>query len=243
MSSNRQSCEETSFDADESLGEVIEGREDLKIDGEFSLKTLTEHFLMSMSDPEVNLAAYLNGYREVYKFLSLLGTMFGWVGNDVLAKVVKLQKYLDDKDISENYQTVKGMIKYEVEKDMIEPKKKNDASGSRTLLRLHRALEYIILFLHQLDDIQDEDKCSDISRDAYDRTLIKHHPWVVQKAAKMAMGLLPTKGGLVLLVCPQGDEESIKQAREDFPKAVAAMAEAYDATQALFKANGLLDIP
>lgn len=67
-----------------------------------------------------------------------------------------------------------------VEHDLIKTKKKDDPSGSRTLLRLHRALEYIIAFLHKLDDIQDPDLCSVISVEAYEATLMKYHPWVVQ---------------------------------------------------------------
>ena len=67
-----------------------------------------------------------------------------------------------------------------VEHDLIKTKKKDDPSGSRTLLRLHRALEYIIAFLHKLDDIQDADLCSVISVEAYEATLMKYHPWVVQ---------------------------------------------------------------
>ena len=47
-------------------------------------------------------------------------------------------------------------------------------------MRLHRALEYIIAFLHKLDDIQDPDLCSVISVEAYEATLMKYHPWVVQ---------------------------------------------------------------
>ena len=64
--------------------------------------------------------------------------------------------------------------------NLIKTKKKDDPSGSRTLLRLHRALEYIIGFLHKLDDIEDEGYCSVISREAYEATLMKYHPWVVQ---------------------------------------------------------------
>lgn len=55
----------------------------------------------------------MKGYREVYKFLCLLGTVFGWVGSDVWAKIVTLQKYLDGED-KENYKNIKAMIEYEV---------------------------------------------------------------------------------------------------------------------------------
>eukprot|EP00092_Neocalanus_flemingeri_P052593 GFUD01061547.1.p1 GENE.GFUD01061547.1~~GFUD01061547.1.p1 ORF type:complete len:136 (+),score=39.86 GFUD01061547.1:339-746(+) len=135
------------------------------------------------------------------------------------------------------------MVDYEIKNDLIKTKKKDDPSGSRTLLRLHRALEYIIGFLHKLEDIQDDGYCSGISREAYEATLMKYHPWVVQKAAKLAMGLLPTKKGLVAKVCPDGNEAALKKAHEDFPKAVSAMRGVYEATQVFYKDNNLLEIP
>merc|ERR1712226_761517 len=201
---------------------IVEGMEKVNLeDADFSLELLTQHFKDSSATPGLCLASYVKGYREVYKFLNLLGTVFGWVGSDVWAKIVQLEKYLAG-DEKEHYQNIKSMIDYEVEHDLIKTKKKDDPSGSRTLLRLHRALEYIIAFLHKLDDIQDADLCSVISVEAYEATLMKYHPWVVQvwmietlyklctnneflvfqKAAKLAMKLLPTKGGLTLKVHP-----------------------------------------
>ena len=55
----------------------------------------------------------MKGYREVYKFLNLLGTVFGWVGSDVWAKIVQLEKYLAGEE-KEHYQNIKAMIDYEV---------------------------------------------------------------------------------------------------------------------------------
>ena len=57
----------------------------------------------------------MKGYREVYKFLNLLGTVFGWVGSDVWAKIVQLEKYLGGEE-KEHYQNCKAMIDYEVRK-------------------------------------------------------------------------------------------------------------------------------
>ena len=59
------------------------------------------------------MASYVKGYREVYKFLNLLGTVFGWVGSDVWAKIVQLEKYLAGEE-KEHYQNIKAMIDYEV---------------------------------------------------------------------------------------------------------------------------------
>jgi len=222
---------------------IVEGMEKVNLeDADFDLELLTQHFKDSTAAPGLCLASYVKGYREVYKFLNLLGTVFGWVGSDVWAKIVQLEKYLAG-DEKEHYQNIKSMIDYEVEHDLIKTKKKDDPSGSRTLLRLHRALEYIIAFLHKLDDIEDADLCSVISVEAYEATLMKYHPWVVQKAAKLAMKLLPTKGGLTLKVHPEGSEEGIKKTLENFPKAVAAMRASYDAMHVHYEEKNLLDIP
>ena len=91
---------------------------------------------------------------------------------------------------------------------------------------------------------------------------MKYHPWVVQvdlneipnsgitndsvafqKAAKLAMKLLPTKGGLMLKVHPEGSDEGIKRTLENFPKAVSAMRAAYDAMHVHYEEKNLLDIP
>jgi len=233
-------------DKDTTAEEVKEMTQEMEIvdigGGEFSLVVLADQFTKCQKNPEHTLQEYIAGYKEVYKFLALLGSVFGWVGSDVYAKITTLEKYLAG-DNKEHYQTIKSMIDYEVKNDLIKTKKRDDPSGSRTLLRLHRALEYIIGFLHKLEDIPDEGYCSVISREAYEATLMKYHPWVVQKAAKLAMGLLPTKKGLIAKVCPDGDEAALKKAHQDFPKAVTAMRSVYEATQVFYRDNNLLEIP
>lgn len=67
-----------------------------------------------------------------------------------------------------------------MENNLIKTKKKDDPSGSRTLLRLHRALEYIYEFLGSLEDIDDETYVGQVSKDAYEKSLMKYHPWIVQ---------------------------------------------------------------
>ena len=57
------------------------------------------------------------------------------------------------------------------------------------------------------------------------------------------MKLLPTKGGLILKVHPEGSEEGIKRTLENFPKAVAAMRAAYDALHVHYEEKDLLNIP
>merc|ERR1711970_810590 len=234
---------DSSGPVDEEVKEMTAEMEHLDIGGgEFSLVVLADRFNKCLKNPELSVVEYIAGYKEVYKFLALLGSVFGWVGSDVYAKIATLEKYLAG-DEKQHYQNIKTMIDYEVKNDLIKTKKKDDPSGSRTLLRLHRALEYIIGFLHKLEDIEDEGYCSVISREAYENTLMRYHPWVVQKAAKLAMGLLPTKKVLISKVCPGGDTVAVEKAHKDFPLAVSAMRSVYQATQELYRENKLLNIP
>ena len=57
------------------------------------------------------------------------------------------------------------------------------------------------------------------------------------------MGLLPSKQGLINKVVPDNDSAKLEKAREDFPKAVQAMRNAYDKTHSFYSEHNLLDIP
>ena len=59
------------------------------------------------------LSKYIIGYEELYKFLNLLGTVFGWVSTDVDAKLDVLREHRKS-EASANYQDVRSMLKYEV---------------------------------------------------------------------------------------------------------------------------------
>jgi len=218
---------------------------ELEIAKDFSLENLHVYFQKSFEiTEEIDIEHYILGFREVYKFLTLLGSVFSFVAVDVQTKIDVLHKYNTGEN-KDKYQTLKTMIQYEVENDMILKKKRDDPSGSRTLLRLHRALDYVCLFLGKLDGITHDDKCSSISREAYESTLQKHHIWAIQKAAKLAMALLPTKGGLVLKVCPEAasDESLMKKVEADFIAAVNSMKKVFETSQALYESHELLNIP
>ena len=99
---------DTEIDKMTKEGELVE------LDGEFSLVLLADMFRRSQENSEeVKLEEYLQGYKELYKFLCLMGTVFGWVGSDVYNKVVLLEKYMVGEK-KEHYQTVKSMLEYEV---------------------------------------------------------------------------------------------------------------------------------
>lgn len=54
----------------------------------FSLENLRRHFAeCHCEDGGLVMDKYIQGFEEVNKFLALLGTVFGWVASDVVAKV------------------------------------------------------------------------------------------------------------------------------------------------------------
>jgi len=210
---------------------------------DFSLDNLKLQFEECLKDDNtISLEKYILGYEELFKFLNLLGTVFGWVASDIDAKM-EILRGLKNGEQSEKYQNVQSMIQYEVDNNLIKHKAKDSSTGTRNLLRLHRALEYIVAFLDGIPALDDKDKCCSLSQEAYKKTLMRFHPWVVQKAALLAMHMLPTREGLIAIICEPTDEEAIKKSAETLEKAVLAMKKVYDVTQEVYKEKELLALP
>ena len=117
--------------------------------------SLTEKYHSKVKSLHIIKMALLNiyyiflqilAYEELFKFLNLLGTVFGWVASDIDAKM-EILRGLKNGEQSEKYLTVQSMIQYEVDNNLIKYKAKDSSTGTRNLLRLHRALEYIAAFL------------------------------------------------------------------------------------------------
>jgi len=210
---------------------------------DFSLDNLKLQFEECLNDDNtISIEKYIFAYEELFKFLNLLGTVFGWVASDIDAKM-EILRGLKNGEQSEKYLTVQSMIQYEVDNNLIKYKAKDSSTGTRNLLRLHRALEYIAAFLDGVPGLDDKDKCCSLSQEAYKKTLIKYHPWVVQKAALLAMHMLPTREGLIAIICEPADEEVVKKSAETLEKAVMAMKKVYDVTQEVYKEKDLLALP
>lgn len=67
-----------------------------------------------------------------------MGSIFGFVCSDVRSKVEILEQFRSNKEVAESFESVKKMILYERDAELLH--KKDYVSGSRTLLRLHRGL-------------------------------------------------------------------------------------------------------
>ncbi|KAL6731344.1 hypothetical protein Aduo_002218 [Ancylostoma duodenale] len=147
---------------------------------------------------DVDLGYFIEAYEELNKFIGLLGKIFHFVQVDVREKTTKLRQLRQK--IPEFYKSVKEMVVYE--------HGKKDYPGSKALLALHRALEFICAFISALATSTNEDSVSSICRKTYEDTLARFHPWVIRKAVGLASYTLPSRGQLITSIQGNMPEES-----------------------------------
>ncbi|XP_066141776.1 ceramide-1-phosphate transfer protein [Euwallacea fornicatus] len=206
----------------------------------FDMKIVHDKFQASLQEEDdIDLELYLESFEELSKFFNLMGTVFGFVSKDLRQKMDHLNSLLKDNDTSHKYKTVKTMIEHEKENDLLQ--RKGYVSGSRTLLRIHRGLDFIQLFLKKVSELEDQATTVVACREAYDQTLAKHHSFIIRKGAQVAMYTLPTREQLLKRVC--GDEEEIKKAVNLLPKTLEASSIVYMRIDTLYTVHNLHDLP
>jgi hypothetical protein len=206
----------------------------------FNLDNMHKHFADCLKDDcNVNMDAYILAYEEIHNFLNLMGSVFGFVASDVDSKKNILKAFRQGEQ-AESYATIQDMIDHEIDTKAVE--KHDYKSGSRNLLRLHRALDYVARFLRGVTDLKDTDGCGHLSKEVYNQTLAKFHPWYIRSGASVAMNLLPTKEGLVHKMCRNNSAEH-EHMLKLLPKVVKEMEEVYERTQRLYEKHNLLDLP
>ena len=172
-----------------------------------------------------------------FRFFKLTGTLFGFVARDLEGKIRTIETRRKHSG-GHNYCNVRTMLQYEVNKGIAKVKGSLH-SGSRTLLRLHWAFEFILEFMSRIRNSTDHDRTSVIASEVYEQTLSKHHPWFTRKMAAIAMHFLPSRKELIEVMCKQ----DYKTVLEMLDKVVQVGKAIYDRTEKLYSDFGLLDIP
>lgn len=215
----------------------------------FDLALVLDRFQRSLateSPDDVLTDLYLEGYFELNKFFSLMGTVFGFVSSDVGSKIEILAEFRKRKEDADRFETFAGFMVHEKDSGLL--KKTDYVSASRTLLRLHRGLgesdhcclsgalrmnsicviisipkipipDFIREFLSALGELQKDEKTHTVCQAAYNRTLAAHHPWLVRKGAIVAMYTMPTRDALLNRVCV------------DVPAAIECLPQMLDVTR------------
>ncbi|TKS76591.1 Ceramide-1-phosphate transfer protein [Collichthys lucidus] len=207
----------------------------------FSLREVLDTFKLCLSgDKEVYVEHYVAGWRGLIKFLNSLGSVFGFISKDAVNKIKILVTHLEGENSSE-YVTVQSMVKYELENELVDLNKRGNhpESGCRTLLRLHRALRWLELFLERLRTSGEDGKTSVMCAEAYNESLSRHHPWVVRKAAGMAFCVLPGRPAFFEVMNVGTPEQVVAMLGDALP----LISEVYQVTEELYAQHNLLDLP
>jgi hypothetical protein len=132
---------------------------------------------------------------------------------------------------SENYETVKTMVMYEAEI--------NVRSGSRTFLRLHRALYFLILFVDKVHKSEDNASVPDIFRDSYAKSLANHHGWFIRKSIGLASHTVPHKPQLIQIIFNHANHDIDSTAAEF----LHTIRQVYNRVQNIYEKHNLLNLP
>ncbi|XP_053614693.1 ceramide-1-phosphate transfer protein [Plodia interpunctella] len=180
-------------------------------------------------EDDVVIEAYIDGYNELVKFLNLIGTVFSFVSSDVKSKIKVMEKHKEGENAI-YYESFKKMMKYEKETCLHD--KSGFVSGSRTMLRLHRGLDFIRLFLKRLSEAEETVNTCTTCQNSYNETLAEFHPWYIRKAATLAMHALPSRPDLLKKIF--GTDEQLTAAMTALPQALASCDEVYSRVQQLY---------
>ncbi|XP_045604388.1 ceramide-1-phosphate transfer protein isoform X2 [Procambarus clarkii] len=185
------------------------------------------------------LDGYLDAYTEMNKFFQIMGPLFQVVSTDVQSKVRLLREYCSGEAVV-HYHTLHSMIDYETKHNLLTSKAK--PSGARTLLRLHRALEFVTEFLVVLVDPTEEGSFGRKVSELYGRTLAKYHGLLIRKTFSGILLLIPKRQTIINRLA-NGNSEAEKEAMAEMPRVIQTMKDAYNFTQKLYQDNDLLDLP
>ncbi|KAM9342015.1 ceramide-1-phosphate transfer protein [Pholidichthys leucotaenia] len=211
------------------------------VDQKFSLLEVLDTYKLCLSESkEVYLKHYVAGWRGLVKFLNSLGSVFGFISKDAVNKIQILVNHMNGENGSQ-YVTVQSMVKYELENQLVDVNKRDGhpESGCRTLLRLHRALRWLELFLDHLRTSAEDSKTSAMCAEAYNESLAQHHPWVVRKAAGMAFIMLPGRPTFFEVMNVGPPEQVVATLEEALP----LISEVYQITEELYAQHNLLALP
>jgi hypothetical protein len=220
-------------------------KESLTNSSKFDPRVLIESFSNSLIKSsgsaddydDVLISHYLFAYEELVKFLEYLGQLFYFVVIDVKDKIQIMQRY--QRDNFQNYETIAKMVKYEQSQKMFENGgyAHRTTGGTRTILRLHRALIFVYKFLATLQNADPKIKSAQLCVEAYDSTLAKHHSWIVRKTVRFGVVALPRRE--TLLDYMSDDREELNK---NFPQFIKKVEKVYDITQKIYENSNILEL-
>lgn len=175
-----------------------------------------------------------------HRFLNSLGTVFSFISKDVVAKLQIMEKLCSGAQ-REHYSSLQSMVAYEVGNQLVdlERRSRHPDSGCRTVLRLHRALHWLQLFLEGLRASPEDARTATLCTDSYNASLAAYHPWIVRRAVTVAFCVLPTRKAFLEAMNVGSPEQAVEMLGEALP----FIERVYSISQNLYAEHALLDLP
>lgn len=187
-----------------------------------------------------------------FRFMDSIGPMVGIISQEIETKTSIIRKLAQKEEEKRNqqvqdsashgaYVSVYSMIVSELERGLVNFDRLTE-SGCRTLLRLHRALLWLQLFLQSLAEEKREMMVrspSELCREAYQLTLAQHHSWWVKKAAELAFMAMPDRQFFYKMLCVRTQAEAAALLN----RVVKSIQKVYDRTQVALEEHDMLALP
>lgn len=172
--------------------------------------------------------------------MNSLGSIFSFISKDAVSKIQIMINHRNGNNGAE-YVTIQSMVKYELDNKLVDLTKSGNfpESGCRTILRLHRALRWLELFLERLRTSTEDGKTSVMCADAYNESLAHHHPWIIRMAAGMAFCALPGRSTFFEVMNVGPPEQVVAMLGDALP----LISEVYQITEDLYTKYNLLNLP
>ncbi|XP_036137367.1 ceramide-1-phosphate transfer protein isoform X1 [Molossus molossus] len=210
-------------------------------ESEFSLKVVLVHFKQCLNEKEeVLLEHYLTGWKGLIRFLDHLGTVFSFISKDVAAKLQIMERLCTGPQ-RDHYSSLQSMVAYETSNKLVdlERRSRHPDSGCRTVLRLHRALRWLQLFLEGLRTSPEDARTSELCASSYSASLAAYHPWIIRQAVTVAFYTLPTRKVFLETMNVGSSEQAVEMLGEALP----FIEQVYNVSQKLYADHALLDLP
>jgi len=179
----------------------------------------------------------------INRFFHSLGTIFLFVTSDLETKIGLLEGYrnMEKSGCNPAYLTIQSAIEYETKENLLRDTKRQ--SGARTILRLHRALEFLSALMLNLSKLDDDAETAPAAREAYSDTLAKHHPWTIRTIASFAMRTLPHKRTLVESVLGKEHTTNETLTNEKMLMLANVTENLFNVVDKYYEENNIKDLP
>lgn len=211
----------------------------------FDINAVTQKFAACHVGEDILLSEYCCAYTELVSLLSYFGKLLYFVVRDVESKIQILNGLHNSAKV--HYHTVITMANYEEESGIATETKRRTEDGCRTLLRLHRALLFIIELISAIFTYPETATLRDITKEAYENNLARFHPWAVRKVVNVAVYGLSSRNQLITDIIESQPPANKVTKREDckekiLNQALPAMRAVYDTIQRILSDRSMLQL-